>query len=460
MSDYEIVVIGAGPGGYVAAIRAAQLGYKVAIIDKNENLGGTCLNVGCIPTKAMLQSAHVFSLAKHAGDFGIEIKEVSYDAKKMFDYRDSVVKGLNKGVAFLMNKNKIKVVIGTASFEDSTTLKVGEDKITAKVFIVATGSTPAIPPGMEPDGKMVFTSDDIFSYREIPDTMLVIGGGAIGVEFASFYSTFGTKVLLVEMLPRLVPIEDEEISKELEKIFVRKGIVVRTGTKVVSLKRGKTSVEVTFETSDGRRESQKFSKVLVGVGRRPNTNGLGIEKTKVQLERGQIKTNGYMKTDDNNIYAIGDVTVFPKLAHLASAQGIIAVHSIKGIPVEPFDPDKVTGCTFCDPQVASIGLTEAEARKRGFDVKIGKFPFSALGMSQILKERDGFVKIVADAKYKQILGIHIIHAHASYLAGEMVAAVYGETPADLLAHAIHPHPTLSEAVMEALHAVEGSPIHN
>ncbi len=468
MSDspqYDVVIIGSGPGGYVAGIRAGQLGLKTALIEKDDKFGGTCLHVGCIPTKALLFSADVFDYFKNASEFGIVCKEFSVDWAAVQERKNKIVIKNAKGVEFLLKKNKVETLQGFGSLAGPHRVSVKDSKgqtreITAKNIVLATGSEAKMIPGLEPDPKTILTNKEILSLKEIPKSMVIIGAGAVGVEFASIFHRFGTKVTVLEMLPRAVPLEDEEISAELEKSFRKQGIVMHLGAKVQKVSKKAKGVSVEFTASDNKAQTIEVETCLVAVGRAPNTQNIGLEKTRAKLERGFVKTNPFMLTDEPGVYAIGDiVAASPLLAHVGEMEGVVAVTHAAGKPVEPINYKQVPNCTYCEPEVASVGLTERQAREAGHKIKVGKFPFSANSKAGILGVREGQVKIVCDERYGEILGVHMIGPRVTELIAEAVAAMHLEGTAMDLAHTIHAHPTLSEAVHEAAHAAEDWAIH-
>ena len=470
MSDiqYDVIVLGAGPGGYVAAIRAAQLGLKTAVVER-QYWGGVCLNIGCIPAKALLHTADLLEEARESKRFGVVIPQVSLDFEAVMKYKDQVVKQMTGGVSFLMKKNKIDTHNGTGKLIDRNTLQVtGADgkqtNLTAKNIIVATGAHPRELPqvGATFDEDRILSSTGMLNVKEVPKSLLIIGASAIGCEFASAFRAFGSEVTLVEALPRIVPVEDEEISAELTKAFVKRGIKVMAGAKFTSVDRSETQVVATIVDSDGKEQKVQAERMLLGIGIAPNTKDVGLEAVGVELDqKGFIKVNDMLQTNVPGIYAIGDCCMMaPWLAHKASAEGIVAVEHIAGHNPQPIDYRKVPGCTYCSPEIASIGLTEAKAREQGYDVKVGKFPFSANGKASILGQRNGFVKIVADKKYDEVLGIHIIGPHATELIAEGGVALSHEATSESLMRTIHAHPTLYEALGEAEHAAaEGAAIH-
>jgi dihydrolipoamide dehydrogenase len=461
--DFDVVVIGSGPGGYVAAIRASQLGKKTAIIERAE-LGGICLNWGCIPTKALLRSAEVYHLIQHSQDYGFGVKDVNIEFDKIIKRSRDVAGRLSKGVAFLMRKNKIEVINGFGTFKDKNTIEVqlndgGTRKVTATNIILATGTRARQIPGMEVDGERVLSYREAMVLKELPKSMIVVGAGAIGVEFAYFYKTLGVDITLIEMMPHILPIEDEEISKELEKSFKKSGMKIYTDTKVEKMKKNKTNVKLTI-SKDGKTEELTADYVLMAIGVVPNIENLGLEAAGIELtDRNWVKVNEYYQTSQPNIYAIGDINGPPWLAHVASKEGILAAEHIAGHKIIPIDYTNVPGCTYCVPQVASVGLTEKKAREAGYEVKIGKFPISANGKALGMGEATGFIKIIYDAKYGEMLGCHIIGPEATELITEVTLAKTIEATHAEVLHTIHPHPTLSEIVAEATHAALGEPIH-
>jgi len=467
-TQYDVVVIGAGPGGYVAAIRAAQLGLKTAVVER-QYWGGVCLNIGCIPTKALLHTADLLEEARESKRFGVVIPEATLDWAGVQRYKDQVVKQMTGGVGFLMKKNKIAQHNGTARLLDRHTIQVtGGDgqqtNLTAKHIIVATGARPRELPqiGATFDEDRILSSTGGLALQEVPKSMLVIGASAIGCEFASAFRTFGSQITLVEALPRIVPVEDEEVSAELTRAFAKRGITVLAGAKMTSVDRSESQIVATIVDSDGKEQKIQAERMLMGIGIVPNTKDLGLEQAGVELdEKGFVKVNSMMQTSAPGIYSIGDcASPAPWLAHKASAEGILAAEHIAGHHPPAIDYGKIPGCTYCTPEIASIGLTEAKAKERGYTVKIGKFPFSANGKATILGQRNGFVKIVADQQYDEVLGVHIIGPHATELIAEAGVALSHEATAESLMRTIHAHPTLYEALGEAEHAAaEGAAIH-
>jgi dihydrolipoamide dehydrogenase len=473
MADYDVIVIGAGTGGYVAAIRAAQLGLKTAVIEKQKALGGTCLNWGCIPTKALLEHAHALKVVQHAKDFGVSIADASkatIDMPAVHARKDRIVTGLTKGVEFLFKKNRIDWIKGTARLGGKGALTVdvfeGEKQTlrARKEIIVATGSQPRGVPGIEIDHKRIITSDEAIHLREVPKTIAIMGSGAVGVEFASIFNRFGSDVTVLELLPRLVPVEDDAISAELEKCFRKQGITCHTGAKVTSAKASTDGVDVDAQLADGTSKKIRADYLLVATGRGPVTTGLEAEAAGLRLEKGYVHVDAEYRTGVPGLSAIGDVITLgapghPQLAHVSSAEGIVAAERLAGQPARTINYDHVPGCTYCDPEIGSVGLTEREAKARGYDVRVGTFPFSVLGRAKMAGETDGFVKIVAEKKYDELLGVHMIGPRATELVAEAVVALRLESTVEELIRTIHPHPTMSEAIGEAAHAVHGAPIH-
>ena len=446
---YNVVVLGGGPGGYVAAIRAAQVGKKVAIVEAN-HLGGICLNWGCIPTKALLKNAEVFDLVKNAKKYGIEVGEVTVNWGKMIKRSRDVAKRLSKGIEFLMKKNKIDYIPALGKLLDGTTIETTDadgkkTQLKAEKIIIATGARAKYFPGMEPDGKQIITYKEAMIPENQPKSLVIIGAGAIGVEFAHFYQTFGTEVTIIEALPNILPVEDEDISTELEKLFKKRKMNIFTNTMVEKIEKNKSKVKVHLKSG----EIIEADKALIAVGVQGNIENLGLEDCNIAVEEGWIKVNEYMETSLSNVYAIGDVAGPPWLAHVASAEGITAVEHLAGLNPDPMKYDNIPGCTYCHPEVASVGLTEKAAKEKGYEVKIGSFPFRGLGKSMAVGDTDGFVKVVYDAKYGEMLGCHILGAEATNLITEAVIARNLETTHHEVLKTIHPHPTLSEAIMEA-----------
>jgi dihydrolipoamide dehydrogenase len=462
--QFDVVIIGAGPGGYVAAVRGAQLGLKVALVEKDKRLGGTCGLRGCIPTKQLLMSAHVYEQTQHAAEFGVLASEVKLAFADVQKRKEKVVLKNSKGVEYLMKKNKVTTFTGTARLAlpgrvEVATADGAKQTLATKNIIIATGSVVRPIPGFETDGERVVNSDHILELKEVPKSLIVLGSGAVGVEFASVYSRFGAETTLVELMPRLMPLEDEEISKELEKSFRKRGIKSLTGTKLEKVEKTDAGVRVSGKDAKGGDVSLEAEMLLVAVGRMPYLEGLGVEGTRIKVERGSIQVDEFCRTGEPGVYAIGDVIPTPWLAHLASKEGILAVEQIAGHDARPINLRQVPSCTYCDPEVASVGLTEAKAREEGYDVKAAKFPFSASGKARILGEEEGFVKIVADKRYDEILGVHIIGPHATEIIHEAIVAMHLESTAEELGRTIHAHPTVSESVMEAAEGIHELTIH-
>jgi dihydrolipoyl dehydrogenase len=463
--QFDVTIIGSGPGGYVAAIRAGQLGLKVAMIEKDTRLGGTCTLRGCIPTKQMLMSAHVYEQMQHAADFGVQASGIQLAFEDVQKRKNKVVLKNTKGIEYLMKKNKVTVFKGTGKLALPGKVEVtgadgAKQTLESKNIIIATGSVVRPIPGFETDGVHVVNSDHILELKDVPKSLIVMGAGAVGVEFASVYSRFGAETTVVELMPRLVPLEDEEVSKELEKSFRKRGIKSQVDTRLEKLEKTDAGVVVTGKTAKGEAVRLEAEMLLVAVGRMPFTDGLGLEGTRIKVEKGFIQVDEYQQTAEKGVYAIGDVVPTPLLAHLASKEGIVAVEHLAGQKnVRPINLRLVPNCTYCDPEVASVGLTEAKAKEQGYDVKIGKFPMSASGKARILGEEEGFVKIVGEGKYDEILGVHIIGPHATELIAEACVAMQLESTAEELGRTMHAHPTVSETVMEAAEGVHGLAVH-
>ncbi len=460
---YDVTVIGSGPGGYVAAIRAAQLGLKAAVVEMAPQPGGTCLHWGCIPTKALLKAAEVLDLTRHASAFGVKVAGATLDLAEVHRYKDRTVGSNAKGIEFLFRKNGVTLLRGRGRLAGRGRVQVSPDGeapyvVETKATVVATGSAIRGLPGVAFDGERVIHSDHALTLRKVPASMIVLGAGAVGVEFASIYASFGSKVTIAELLPRLAPLEDAAVSAELEKAFKKRGIAAHAGTRVEGVAREDKKVRVTA-VKDGKKVELEAEVLLVAVGRRPLTEDLGLDGTAVALDRGYLEVDGAMRTGEPGVYGIGDVLKTQALAHVASHEGIVAVEDIAGRNPRAINYDRVPSCTYCSPEIASIGLTEEEAKKRGHEVAVGIFPFSAIGKAKIENETTGFVKIVGEKKYDEVLGVHIIGPHATELISEATAALNLEATAEALFHAIHAHPTLSEAMGEAALAVHGRPIH-
>ena len=469
-NEYDVVVVGSGTGGYVAAIRAAQLGLRTAVVERAPVLGGTCLNWGCIPTKALLEHAHALKIAQDWKQWGLTIGQASLglDMAQVHARKEKIVKGLTGGIELLFRKNKIDWVKGTGRLAGKGTVEITEGQkqtlSATKQIIVATGSQPRGVPGIEIDRRRIITSDEAIGLKEVPKTIAVLGSGAVGVEFASIFRRFGSEVTIVELLPRLVPVEDEAVSRELEKAFKKQGIKVLTGTKVTTAKPGAGAVDLEAQTPDGNTVTISAEYVLVATGRDPVTAGLGAEDAALRLERGYVHVDRQYRTSVEGISAIGDVITFdqpghPQLAHLSSAEGIALAERIAGREFRPINYDQVPGCTYCDPEIGSVGLTEKEAQARGYDVKTGTFKFGALGRARIAGETEGFVKIVFENKYDEVLGVHMIGPRSTELVAEATLALRLECTVEELIRTIHAHPTMSEAVGEAAHAAHGGAIH-
>lgn len=461
--NYDIIVLGSGPGGYVTAIRASQLGLKTAIIER-ESLGGICLNWGCIPTKALLKSANVFEYLSHASDYGIEVKGAKADFKAMIDRSRGVANGMSSGIQFLMKKNKIDVIKGNGIVKQGKKVSVtGEDgavtEYTAsKGIIIATGARSRELPNLPQDGKKIIGYRQAMTLETQPSKLVVVGSGAIGVEFAYFYNAIGTEVTIVEYLPRIVPVEDEEVSKQLEKSFKKSGIKVMTNASVESVDTTGKGCVVKVKTAKGE-ESITCDVVLSAVGIASNIENIGLEEVGIVVDNNRILVDGYYQTNIPGYYAIGDVVPGPALAHVASAEGIICVEKIAGHYPEPLDYKNIPGCTYCSPEVASVGLTEQAAMDEGRKIKVGKFPFSASGKASAAGAKDGFVKLIFDEKYGELLGAHMIGANVTEMIAEIVAIRKLETTGEELIKTVHPHPTMSEAIMEAAAAAYGEVIH-
>jgi dihydrolipoamide dehydrogenase len=482
-NEYDVIVIGAGTGGYVAAIRAAQLGLKTAVVEKQKGLGGTCLLWGCIPTKALLEHAHALKVVQQAKEWGvtsggapIAATGVAIDMAQVQSRKDRIVSGLSKGVEFLFKKNKIDWIKGSARLAGNGAVEIVEgDASTSagqatqalrarKEIVVATGSAPRSVPGVQIDRQRIISSDEAIQLREVPKAIVIIGSGAVGVEFASIFRRFGSDVTIVELLPRLVPNEDDAISAELEKVFRKQGITSHTGAKVTSAKTAGDGVDVQVQLAGGSQQTIHADYALVAAGRGPVTTGLNAEGVGLRTEKGFIVVDAQYRTNVPGISAIGDVITLgpaphPQLAHVSSAEGIVVAERVAGREVRPLNYDHVPACTYCDPEIGSVGLTEAEAKARGYDVRVGTFPFGVLGRAKMAGEPDGFVKIVADTKYDELLGVHMIGARSTELVAEATAALRLEATVEDLIRTIHAHPTMSEAIGEAAHAAHGAAIH-
>lgn len=472
---YDVAIIGAGPAGYTAAIRGAEYGLKIALIEKQDRLGGTCLLVGCIPTKALLFNAEIWDHLKHAAEYGIDgIGTPALNWAAVMKRKNDIVARHVKGLEFLMRKHKIETIRGAAQLTGAAkdgihTLELttqGEagaaattSQLKAKNILLATGSETKMLPGLDPDSR-VLTNIEILSMEQPPKSLIVIGAGAVGVEFGSMFRSFGAEITIIEFLPRLMPLEDEEISKELARVFRKRGIDANTGARVEKVEKTDACVKVTFTDANGKSQVKEAEKVLVAVGRSPRTANAGIDRTKIELDRGFVKVDETMQTAEPGIYAIGDIVAgFPQLAHSGSMSGMVAVAKIAGRPFRPVRRDRIPACTFCEPQIGSVGLTESQAKEKGYELKVGKFPFGGNSKASIVDSHDGFVKIVSDAKYGEMLGVHIIGPQATELISEAVVAMDLEATVDELMFTVHAHPTLAEAMLDAYGAVEGMAIN-
>ena len=461
---YDLIVIGSGPGGYSAAIRAGQYGLKTALIEKQSRLGGTCLLVGCIPTKSLLQTADVWQRFVHADQEGIVCENPRLDYPKVKDRKDGIVTKHSKGVEMLLKRAKVERISGYATLMGGGKVEVKNDAgvqtLEAKNIIVATGSEARMMPGLEADPEFILTNVEILNLTAVPKSLIIIGAGAVGVEFASIFNRFGTEVTVVEMLPRMVPVEDEDISKELERNFRKQKIRVETGARAENIRKTGAGVALKLVTKDGKEEELQAEKLLVAVGRKPNTEKIGLENTRVKLDRGFIQVDSHQQTAEPGVYAIGDVVAgTPQLAHVATREGMVAVAHMAGKEAVPINKNRIPGCTYTEPGIGSVGLTEAQARAQGYKVKIGRFPFAGNSRATILGHHEGFVKVVADEKYGEILGVHIIGPEAFELIAEAVAAMEAEATVDVMMQTIHAHPTLYEAMGEAFNAVYGLSIN-
>ena len=463
--SYDLVIIGSGPGGYSAAVRAGQFGLKTAIIEKDPKLGGTCLHVGCIPTKALLHSADVWDYFTHSADEGILCDNPRIDYPAISGRKNKIVAKHAKGVEGLMKKNKVDWIKGYGKYKGPGKVEVtaADGKVTTldtKFVILATGSVARMMPGLQADPQFILTNIEILNLTGIPKTLGIIGAGAVGVEFASIFARFGSKVTILEMLPRLVPVEDEDVSKELERVFKKQGIRVETGAKAENIQKTGSGVKLSVTLANSKKEDMEFESLLIAVGRKPNTDSIGIEDSKVELDRGFVKVNPYQLTGEPNVYAIGDIVAgTPQLAHVATMEGMVALNHMTGRPATPINRNRIPGATYTEPGIGSVGMTEAQAKAQGFDVKVGKFPFLANSKATILGHHDGFVKVVADAKYGEILGVHIIGPNGFELIAEAVAAMEAEATVETMMNTIHAHPTLYEALGEAFNNVYGLAIN-
>jgi dihydrolipoamide dehydrogenase len=467
---YDVTIIGGGPAGYTAAIRAAEYGLKVALIEKTDKLGGTCLHVGCIPTKALLFNAEIWDHLQHAAEFGIEgIGAPTLNWATVLQRKDAIITKHAKGLDFLMKKHKIARMEGIGRLTGAAqngvhTVEVAVAngdviQVKAKNAILATGSEARMLPGITPDDR-ILTNIEILALSEVPKSLIIIGAGAVGMEFGSLFRTFGSEVTILEFLPRVVPVEDEDISKEITRLFKKRGIDVNTGAKVEKVERTEAGVKVTYTDSNGKTQVKEAEKVLVAVGRAGRTAGIGVEKTKIELERGLIKVNEAQETAEPGVFAIGDIVAgMPQLAHVSSMAGMVAAAKIAGRSFRPIRRDRIPGCTYTEPQIGSVGLTEAQAKEKGYEVKVGKFPFAGNSKATILGNHDGFVKVVADKKYGEILGVHILGPQATEVVAEAVAVLELEGTVGEMMFTIHAHPTLAESLLDAYGAVEGMAIN-
>jgi dihydrolipoamide dehydrogenase len=461
---YDLIVIGSGPGGYSAAIRAGQYGLKTALIEKQSRLGGTCLLVGCIPTKAWLQTAEVWQRFVNSEAEGIRCENPQLDFPKVKERKDGIVNKHSKGVEMLLKRAKVERISGYATLKGGGKVEVksdaGAQTIEAKNIIIATGSEARMLPGLQADAERIVTNIEILDLTAVPTSLAVIGAGAVGVEFASMFRRFGTEVTVLEMLPRIVPVEDEDVSKELERSFKKQKIRVETGARAENIQKTANGVKLTLVTRDGKQETLEAEKLLVAVGRKPNTENIGLENTGVMLDRGFIKVDKNQQTAEPGVYAIGDVVAgTPQLAHVATREGMIAVAHMAGKPAVPINKNRIPGCTYTEPGIGSVGLTEAQAKAQGYKVRVGRFPFLGNSRATILGHHDGFVKVVSDETYGEILGVHIIGPEGYELIAEAVAAMEAEATVDVMMQTIHAHPTLYEAVGEAFNAVYGLSIN-
>src|SRR5919206_68356 len=469
-TSFDIIIIGSGPGGYVTAIRAAQLGFKTAIVER-DHLGGICLNWGCIPTKALLRSAEIFHYMQHAKDYGLSAEKVSYDPKAVVQRSRGVSKRLNDGVGFLMKKNKVQIIWGEASIDAPGKVTVrkpaaegpkgalGEGAYQARHIIIATGARPRVLPGLEPDKKLIWTYFEAMVPDRMPKSLLVVGSGAIGIEFASFFRTMGADVTVVEVLPQILPVEDAEIAGLARKRFEKMGIKILTNTKVTKLEKKADSVVATIDDGKGKTQAVEFERVISAVGVVGNIEGLGLEKLGVKTDRGIVVVDGYGKTNVPGIYAIGDVAGPPMLAHKAEHEGVVCIEAIKGLHPHATDKNLIPGCTYCHPQIASVGLTEAKAKEGGYDIRVGRFPFVGNGKAIALGEPDGMVKTIFDRKTGELLGAHMVGAEVTELIQGFVVAMNLETTEEELMRAVFPHPTLSEMMHESVLDAYGRVLH-
>ncbi len=464
MSKYDLAIIGSGPGGYVTAIRATQWGLKTIVVEKDGFLGGTCLHVGCIPTKVLLHHAEIYDHFKNAKEFGIEVKDFKLDWAAVLARKDRIVKKHAKGIEFLFRKNKVESAQGWGRWAGAGKVSVQKDGKTTTLeaarVMLATGSEARTLPGIEFDGKTVLSNRDILLLPQVPKSLVVVGAGAVGVEFASIYNSFGSEVTILEMLPRIVPLEDDDVSAELDKALRKKGIKIFTEAKVETVKKDSKGGGVTFQDKTGKSQTLAAEKILIAVGRKPNTENVGLEKSRAKIERGFVHVGPYMETAEPGLYAIGDIVAgMPQLAHAASMEGIIAVGRMAGKDVPELDRKRIPNCTYCEPQIGSIGLTEKQAREAGYKVKTGKFPFAGNAKASILGQHEGFIKVVTDEQYGEVLGVHIIGPLATEIIAEGVAALQLEATLDDMMFTVHAHPTVWEAMGDAFNSVRGLTIN-
>jgi len=470
---YDVAILGGGPAGYTAAIRAGQYGLKVALIEKSDKLGGTCLHWGCIPTKSLLFNAEIYDHLKHAKEYGIEgLGEGKINWQTVLDRKNQIITKHTKGLDFLMRKNKVTVIAGygkltgpakngvlTLSVEGKSVEGKGATSVQAKNVMLATGSDAKLLPGLTADDT-ILTNIEILSIKQIPKSLAIIGAGAVGVEFGSIFRSFGAEISIIEFLPRVVPNEDEDVSKELARAFKKRGIDINVGAKVEKVEKTKTGAKVTFTAADGKQVIKEAEKVLVAVGRSPRTENIGLETTTIKPERGFIKVNEWMQTDEPGVYAIGDIVAgLPQLAHVGAMAGMVVAAKIAGKYARPVRRDRIPACTYTEPQIGSVGMTEAQAKEKGYAVKVGRFPFSANSKASIVDSHEGFIKVVADAKFGEILGVHIIGPQATELIAEAVTAMELEATVEEMMFTIHAHPTLAEAMLDGFGSVEGMAIN-
>jgi dihydrolipoamide dehydrogenase len=464
VAKYDVAIVGSGPGGYVAAIRAGELGLKTIVVEKDPFLGGTCLHVGCIPTKVLLHHADVYDHFKNAAELGFEVSGLKINWANVLARKDKIVKKHAKGIEFLFKKNKVEWVQGWGRYEGPGRVSVEKDgkktEIEASNILMVSGSEARALPGIDPDHKTILTNRSILELPSIPKTLIVVGAGAVGVEFASIYNSFGTEVTILEALPRVVPVEDEEISAELDKAFRKKNIQIHTSSKVDSVKKDAKGVTVTFTDKDGKKQTLQAEKLLLAVGRKPMTENCGLEKSKAKMDRGFVLVGPYMETEEKGLYAIGDIVAgLPQLAHAAMMEGIVAVTHIAGKPTHAINKTRIPNATYCEPQIGSIGLTEKQARDAGHTVKVGKFPFVGNSKATILGNHGGFIKVVSDEKFGEVLGIHIIGPLATEILSEAAAVLHLEGTIDDMMNMMHAHPTVWEGMGDAFASVRGLQIN-